>query len=243
MQYVTDGFIVVGDVSIDGCTKYRQEGKREKIQGESLDGQWLGFKHVTNISEHKKLRKVRSEAHDLLRKVGVSIGGYGWIVPAIKSAELRDALAEIDALCVIHNAAATCTSARPASLVLVIRGDDEQVARIVYGKVADALNDAVVAIDAGDVRKLRSALSELKGVDSVLGGEAPAVLTPWLDTLRKKAKEAVQAAKKATEGERPKIISDVLKSVGVDGIRLQFVEIAERKFTEVLPAVDARQVE
>jgi hypothetical protein len=232
IRYLNDCVLVVGGVQSSGCVSYSHTDRTEKLTGIVEEVDWRTHKTVDNVNEQKAMVTTRLNLERKITTLGAILSGFGWIIPASKSVELNNALKEIYAGVKAYNTTSTCTKLFAWMSIFDVRSNDERIAGALYEKAVDLLTEIESAIRNGDVKAIRTSLSAMRGLDTVLPTEKATQVSTLITNARAAVKQAVKAVKDAAgsdEAGARELLRLTLASanLGLSGIRASFVETAE----------------
>lgn len=252
-QLLRAGYVVVGDVHARGCTTYNRGTASENVKGDEMTAEWETLKHVANVKENDEFKiAVNTLRRSIIRDIGTSFGTFRFI-PETNAEKLDKALRELDEACVKFNTTHRFTSIRPSYFVYRVEANDSRMAKITYGKLVELATSIDNAVQEGDMKGLRTSLTELNGLDTVLPSETYSTIKGVVANLREQAREAVRAAKEkaGTKEQTEKNIMSLISRINVgqiNAMRASFVETEAMLDKETsglsrLPTVSVRQVE
>jgi len=251
MKYIQDGYLVVGGISQRGCVSYRHSGRSGDVDGVRLEEDWSTHKTVLDVNEQRRLKAAKNTLTRKILRLGAPLANFGVYVRQDKAEELEAVLREVDAEVRTYNASARYTYMLSSFTVFQILGGDERIARALYDRAVNLIDEISTAIGKGDVKAIRSSLRGLRGLDEILPAETGAEISKAINEARAAAREATKAVKDSTgtDDEKAEAMAEQMKNIDLGGIRASLIETSEdleKKTSEtayVPDLVNARQIE
>lgn len=191
--------LIIHNCKLRGGINYRvMERAEERYNERGERAEWRTERVISDKQEFDTARALRARLENAIRTAtGAARSDIGLIAPdapetftALEAAE-ADALAEIDAF----HADAYYTRLQNQIITFKI-GDNDRAVRAVAATISDGLEELRRAVAAVDVKAIRDALKDLKGLDAVLDGPAAPALADMMDTLRQRARTIAAEVKK-----------------------------------------------
>lgn len=246
--YIEPGFLVAGDIHVDGCTTYRIADRSESRKGRSAEADWKTHKRVEDAEEQRALLTTKQRLSRDIAILGARVTGFGYIVPAARGKELDKTLQKIDAEVAAYNKTARVTRMSADFAVFQIDASDDRVAAALYKRVASVLEQMEAAVERGDVKRLRAAMIDMKGLDTVLPGTESKKISALVKKARTEARAALKSAKKAATAKKAEAaVRKTLRTIPIDTLRAEVVEtlgsIQRTTRKSFLPPVDTREID
>lgn len=228
-SFLQAGYVVVGDVHLNGCTSYAIEDREMKERDAQRDENWKTHKVIKSITEHNDLQENSSVLRRSITKLGISYGTMT-VVPASKSGELDAALKNIDATCKVYNTGHKYTSLTPSYMVFRVASNDARLAKLMYGRLFECASEIAKSITAGDINGLRGWVSRMGALEDILPSDTASIVVGVTAKLREQAREAVKKAKASAgasgdqEANLKKLVSKI-NAGPVASMRASLVEI------------------
>lgn len=193
---IRPGLLVNIKTSIKGNVKYDKSEETVSNEGGIEVSEWRTERTVIDPKEQKAATEVRSKARNLI--VGVCAASeFGLLCPEDKRADLDEAFAKARRLCAEFNATAKVTRVKFNAIAGRIAPDDVEAVRAINGEVRDLLSEMQAGIEALDVERIRDAANRAKKLGNMLSNEAQDRIADAIKTVRKVAKDIVEAGEQA----------------------------------------------
>jgi hypothetical protein len=166
----------------------------------STDGaeviEWTTERTVKDPKEQKAAVEVRSKARNLI--VGVCAATeFGLLCPEADRSKLEEAYVKARKLCADFNATARTTRVKFNAIAGYIAPDDVEAVRAINGEVRDLLTEMQEGIERLDVERVRDAAQRAKKLGNMLSAEARERIADAVSSVRKVAKDIVEAGEQA----------------------------------------------
>lgn len=202
------------DIEVDHTTA---EGTRR--------ARWETERVVEDPAEHEEAGKVRTKACYLIRSI-CTPSSFGLLCPQDKAEVLERAMAEARAMVAEFNARAKLSRISVYAITGKIAQSDVEAIKSINSEVRDLMERMQDGIKNFDVKKIRDAAKDAKGLGQMLSPDAQARIQVAIDAARATARDITKAGEQA--------------AIEVDKVTL--ARIAEAR-TAFLDLDDAREVE
>jgi hypothetical protein len=193
---IRPGLLVNIKTSIKGNVSYDKSEESVTNEGGVEVSQWTTERFVKDPKEQKAATEVRSKARNLI--VGVCAASeFGLLCPEAKRAELDEAFTKARRLCAEFNATAKTTRVKFNAIAGRINPDDLEAVRAINSEVRDLLSEMQDGIEKLDVERVRDAAQRAKKLGNMLSDEAAARIADAVASVRKVAKDIVEAGEQA----------------------------------------------
>jgi hypothetical protein len=193
-----------------------EDGREEKT--------WTTTRVTEDLEEYKESERLASECRRAIDTVAVATR-VGLIVPLEKEAELDEAIILVRKKIAEKNGVWKHSKLSCSFIKARIATDDQQAAMAIGQELSGFMKELTGALDSLDVKKIRSVVASVKGMDSLLPAEASKTLHEAMAAARAAANTISKEVEK--KGRRIEEVREELNLAPIDVARTLFMESDE----------------